>query len=67
MCFTAFCHSIFFRRSPGDRVAARQVGSRSSIGETCVVPAKVTMMNLVGLICWFQIRRKQQPGDIVEG
>lgn len=65
MCFTAFCHSIFFRRSPGDRVAVRQVGSRSSMGETCVVSAKVTMVTTLGdLICWCQIRRRRQPGDI---
>ena len=44
MCFTAFCHIIFFRRSPGDSGMMWQVGSRSSMGETIVVSAKVTMM-----------------------
>lgn len=48
MCFTAFCHSIFLRLNPGDRVAVRQGGSRSSIGKTSVVSEKVTM-------AWYQV------------
>lgn len=49
MCLTAFCHSIFFRRRPGDRVAARHGGSHSFIVETWVVSAKVTMMTSADL------------------
>lgn len=65
MCLTAFCHSIFFRLSPGDSVAARHGGSRSFIGETWVVSAKVTMMTSADLTRRSGIRGWQQSSSFV--